>query len=263
MRRKITILGSGNVATFLGLTLRKANNQIVQVYSPDITHAEALAAKLNAVPIEKLSHIRDEADIYIIAVTDDAIEEVADGLEIDGKIVVHTSGATSKEVLASKSPHYGVLYPYQSLKIGEVVDVSTMCMFFDGNDEETLLILEELSFEITSYALQAGDEERLKYHLAAVIANNFSNHLFALAEKILIENGLDYENLKPVILQTAQQALAHSPAENQTGPAIRGDMKTMESHLQLLEGNDRMKDLYTKLSESIQNFYKDDSTGNA
>jgi predicted short-subunit dehydrogenase-like oxidoreductase (DUF2520 family) len=262
MRKKITILGSGNVATFLGLTLRKANNQIMQVYSPNISHAEALAAKLNAVPIEKLSHIRDEADIYIIAVTDDAIEQVANELETEGKIVVHTSGATSKEVLAAKSAHYGVLYPYQSLKIGEVVDVSTMCIFFDGNDEETLQLLEELSFDITGYALQAGDEERLKYHLAAVVANNFANHLFALAEKILVMNGLDFENLKPVILQTAQQALAHSPAENQTGPAIRGDKKTIERHLELLGDDSDLKELYIKLSESIQNFHKDDSNVN-
>jgi len=256
MRRKIAILGSGNVASFMAKTLRKANNTITQVYSRDFKNASALAEKINADPIDNLAHIRDEADmdVYIIAVADDAIAEVASQLKTEGKIVLHTSGATSKEILSGISENYGVLYPYQSLRKGDLIDVSTMCMFFDGSNEATTLMIEELAFEITNYAIQVNDEERLQYHLAAVFANNFSNHLFALAEKMLQDQGLDFENLKPIILQTAQNAMIQSPAKNQTGPAIRGDEKTMTKHLEILQDKDDLKKIYTDLSNSIKNF---------
>ncbi len=256
MRRKIAILGSGNVATFIARALRKANNSITQVYSRNFENATTLAKKINADPIDNISHLRDEADmdVYIIAITDDAIGEVAAQLQTDNKIVLHTSGATSKEILRSTSINYGVLYPYQSLRKGDLIDVNTMCMFFDGSNEETIQMIEELAFEITSYAIQVNDEERLRYHLAAVFANNFSNHLFALAEKMLQDQGLDFENLKPIILQTAQNAMLQSPARNQTGPAIRGDEKTISKHLELLKTDDHLKNIYLDLSNSIKNF---------
>ena len=254
MRKKIAIIGSGNVATFMGRALRKANNTITQVYSPNFENAETLGKKISAEPIDNMMHLRDEADIFIIAVTDDAIESVAEQLKTEHGIVVHTSGATSKEVLHSVSENYGVLYPYQSLRLGDMIDVTNMCVFFDGSNEKTLLAIEELAFEITNYALQVSDDERLKYHLAAVFANNFTNHLFALAEKMLQDQGLDFENLKPILLQTAQTAMIKSPALNQTGPAIRGDEQTMNKHLGLLAENENLKNIYTTLSESIKSF---------
>ncbi len=256
MRRKIAILGSGNVATFLAKALRKANNTVTQVYSRNFEHANALASKIGADPIDQIAHIRDEADmdVYIIAVSDDAIADVAAQLKIENKIVVHTSGATPIDVLQATSENYGVLYPYQSLRIGDLIDVSNMCIFFDGSNEDTTLLLEELAFEITSYALQVNDTERLQYHLAAVFANNFTNHLFALAEKMLQDQGLDFENLRPIILQTAQNAMIKSPAQNQTGPAIRGDEQTMARHLELLQGNDALIKIYSDMSASIKNF---------
>lgn len=256
MRRKIAILGSGNVATFLAKALRKANNTITQVYSPNFENATSLANKINADPIDNISHLRDGADldVYIIAVSDDAIGEVAAQLKTEHKIVLHTSGATSKEILHEVSENYGVLYPYQSLRKGDLIDINNLCMFFDGSNEETLSMAEELAFEVAGYAIQVNDEERLQYHLAAVFANNFSNHLFALAEKMLQDRGLDFENLKPIILQTAQNAMAQSPAKNQTGPAIRGDEKTMSKHLELLRNEENLNKIYTDLSLSIKNF---------
>jgi predicted short-subunit dehydrogenase-like oxidoreductase (DUF2520 family) len=256
MRKKIAIIGSGNVATFIARSLRKANNTITQVYSPDFGHASALAEKIGADPVDQIEHLRDEADLdaYIIAATDDAIPGIAAQLKTIDTVVLHTSGATPKDILASTSPNHGVLYPYQTLRKGDVVDVSSMCMFFDGSNEETTQLIEELAFEITSYAIQVNDEERLKYHLAAVFANNFSNHLFALSEKMLRNFGLDFENLRPVILQTAQSAMIHSPAESQTGPAIRGDEQTMARHLELLNGDEHLKNIYSLLSQSIKEF---------
>jgi len=229
---------------------------MTQVYSRNFEKADELAKKINADPIDNLDHIRDEADVdmYIIAVSDDAIKDVVSQLKVDNKIVVHTSGATSKEILKEATPNYGILYPYQTLKKGDIIDVSNMCVFFDGSNEETLLTIEEIAYEVTNFALQAGDEERLRYHLAAVIANNFSNHLFALAEKMMLEHHLDFETLKPIILQTAQNALISSPAQNQTGPAIRGDHQTMEKHLELLENDPNLKKIYSDISKSIQDF---------
>ena len=254
MRKNIAIIGSGNVATFIGKALRKANNTITQVYSPTFEHADGLAKKINAEAIDNIDHLKHEADIFIIAVTDDAIAEVVSKLNTENKILIHTSGAMSKEILSEGSENYGVLYPYQSLRLGDMIDLTNMCVFFDGSNEKTILTIEELAFEITSYALQVNDDERLKYHLAAVFANNFTNHLFALAEKMLQDHNLDFENLKPVIIQTAQSAMVRSPALNQTGPAIRGDEKTIGTHLELLNDNESLKKIYTDLTASIKSF---------
>ncbi len=254
MRKKIALIGSGNVATFLGKALRKANNTITQVYSPTFENADTLAKKVNAEGIDNMDHLQDEVDVYIIAVVDDAIEEIVSRLKTENKIVIHTSGATPGDVLQNCTSNYGVLYPYQSLRLGDLIDITNMCVFFDGSNEETILVIEELAFEITSYASQVNDQERLQYHLAAVLANNFCNHMLALAEKMLQYQGLDFENLKPVILQTAQNAMMRSPAQNQTGPAIRGDEKTMLKHLELLSENENLSQIYKQLSESIKNF---------
>lgn len=255
MRKKIALIGSGNVATFLGTALRKANNTITQVYSPTFAHAEKLGSRLGAESIDNLSHLKGDADLYIIAVSDDAIASVASLMPEFDKIVVHTAGAVSIDTLKPASPHHGVLYPYQSLRVGEMIDIANMCIFFDATDEDTMLLLEELAFEISGYALHASDEERLKYHLAAVFANNFTNHLMALSEKMLTDFNLDFENLKPILLQTAQAALMNSPAENQTGPAIRRDENTIARHLELLNGDEHLTAIYRMMTESIQKFH--------
>ena len=255
MRKKIALLGSGNVASFLGTSLRKANNTITQVYSPTFEHAEKLGSRLGAESIDNLAHLKGDADLYIIAVSDDAIATVAAQIPAFGKIVVHTAGAVSMNVLQPASPHHGVLYPYQSLRSGEMIDVANMCIFFDATDEDTMLLLEELAFEISGYALHASDEERLKYHLAAVFANNFTNHLLALSEKMLTGFELDFENLKPIILQTAQAAMMNPPAENQTGPAIRHDANTISRHMELLSGDEHLSAIYKLMTDSIQKFH--------
>src|SRR6185312_11394489 len=108
---KIVLIGSGNVATQLAGIFVEKGMKIGQVYSHTLEHAEILAHIVNCDAIDDLNKIRQDADLYIIAVKDDVIEEVAANLNLPGKTVVHTSGSVSLEAIKNISDHTGVFYP--------------------------------------------------------------------------------------------------------------------------------------------------------
>jgi predicted short-subunit dehydrogenase-like oxidoreductase (DUF2520 family) len=111
--------------------------------------------------------------------------------------------------------------------------------------------LTALAEKISDLVYPVEDQDRAILHLGAVFANNFTNHMLVLAEKICNEHQVSFEILKPIILETVKKAMEVGPANSQTGPAIRGDLHTIEKHLQLLEGNTQLQELYRKITESI------------
>ena len=96
-----------------------------------------------------------------------------------------------------------------------------------------------------------NDAQRALLHVAAVFANNFANHCFAIAEKILDEKDLPFELLHPLMEETLAKALQDSPARMQTGPAMRGDVVTVQRHLDLLAEHPEWREIYRTLSENI------------
>jgi len=254
MRKNVVIIGSGNVATFMAKKLRKAGNTILQVYSRNNDAAWELAQKSNAEAVSELSKVSPKADLYIIAVKDDAIQEVSDGLIIESGIVVHTSGTAPLEVLI-KHEATGILYPYQTVRKDESPERLQMCVMFDGNSEEVTEVIEEFAFQISDYTTRVTNEERRVYHLAAVLVNNFSNHLIVLANELLAKHELDIEYLKPIIMKTAEIAVLDEPYESQTGPARRGDQTTILMHQQMLADSPLLAEIYSKLTESIKQKY--------
>jgi len=98
----------------------------------------------------------------------------------------------------------------------------------------------------------AGDKERMKLHVAAVIVSNFTNHLYKLAEDYCKKEGLDFKQLIPLIEETAQRLKAISPSDTQTGPAVRRDDPTIQQHLSILERYPHLKKIYEMMTESIQ-----------
>ena len=247
----IVIVGAGNVATILSKKLLEAGHTIVQVWSRQIEHATTLAKQVKAIPICILDEITLNANIYIIAVADNAIECIAAQLKIKNIIVVHTAGAISKYALQHVSEHYGVLYPLQSLhKTNAGINI-TIPFLIDASNHATLHTIEVLAKSISPNVSVATDEARLHLHVAAVIVNNFTNHLYALANNYCIKYGVDFTILQPLIEETAMKLRNNTPQHVQTGPAIRHDSATMTKHLQLLANDAKLKFIYLKLSESI------------
>ena len=249
----IAIIGTGNTATILSKKLKDAGHNILMVYGRNLLHALELSGALGTKATDQLNEIPKDADIYIIAVSDTAIKEIADKLILPGKILVHTAASVSKDVLKTSSANHGVFYPLQSLK-KETGYIPVMPVMVDASDEDTLTVLKDLAYSISDLVVVADDKERLKLHMAAVFCNNFTNHLYALIEDYCNLEKLDFNLLKPLISETSNRLNYLSASSAQTGPALRHDAETLDKHVSLLDAHPHLKDLYLLLTKSIQNF---------
>jgi predicted short-subunit dehydrogenase-like oxidoreductase (DUF2520 family) len=246
----MVLLGTGNVAWHLGSALFNAGIDVVQVYGRKPERAEALAAQLLATPITDLDNIIENADLYLICVTDTAIAEVAAQLHHVRGIVAHTSGSVSLSALRGNE-NMGVFYPLQTFTVGAAVNFNEVPILCEANTPEAEAKLMALAMELSTKVHAINSAQREKLHISAVFANNFTNHLLAKAKQICDENHIPFSILHPLILETARKAVAGNPAENQTGPAKRNDAQTLEKHLAQLT-NDNLRTLYKTLSQSIQ-----------
>jgi len=250
---EIVIIGSGNVAAVLGRKFKAAGHHILQVISRNASAASKLAYEWDTESSNYPSIAKPNADVYIIAVSDDAIVDVIKDMKLPGKVVAHTAASVSKEVLKSVTQHYGVFYPLQSLR-KEMSEIPEAPIFFDGADELTKKKLEALANSISpEHVSQADDDDRTKLHLAAVIVSNFTNHLYALAENYCKKEGIDFKELYPLIEETATRLKDISPQQSQTGPAARNDQETIQKHLALLNSSPQLKKVYEFMTESIRN----------
>jgi predicted short-subunit dehydrogenase-like oxidoreductase (DUF2520 family) len=89
-------------------------------------------------------------------------------------------------------------------------------------------------------------------HVAAVFANNFSNHMYTLAEKILKKETISFGLLRPLIRSTAENVQYRSPSEVQTGPAKRGDEEILKAHLEILKDDPELKTIYELMTSGIR-----------
>ncbi len=249
---EIVILGSGNVAAVLGRKFKAAGHNILQIVSRNASAASRLAYEWDTESTNYSSIINRNADVYLVAVSDDAIDEVVADLRLPKKVVAHTAASVSKEVLKYVSDHYGVFYPLQSLH-KEDTSLPEAPIFFDGSDDVTKKKLESLARSISpQHVSQATDDTRLKLHIAAVFVNNFTNHLYALAEDYCEKEGIDFKELLPLIDETATRIKDISPSQSQTGPAVRNDQETIQKHIDLLRTHPPVKKVYEFLSASIR-----------
>ena len=248
----IVLVGSGNVATHLGGALVGAGHRVKQVYSRTAAHAVALADTLDAEAITDLAAIDTHADIYILAVKDDAIAAVAEQLPgtLQG-VVVHTAGSVDIAVFDGYVAVHGVFYPLQTFSKAKLVDFATIPIAVEASDDTTLAVLETLAASISNRTFRCDSKQRLSLHVAAVFACNFTNHFYAIAARILEENRLDFDLIRPLILETAEKAMEHQPADVQTGPAVRHDVRTMAKHRELLKADPALSSLYELVSGRI------------
>lgn len=251
MYMNIVIIGSGNVAAVLGRKFKAARHNILQVMSRNASDASALAYELDTESTNYISMVNKNADVYIIAVADDAIDDVAAELKLRGKVVAHTAASVPKEVLKNVTDHYGVFYPLQTLR-KEMTGLPDIPIFVDGSDEKAKTTLATLARSIGNVEVElSGDDERIRLHLAAVVVSNFSNYLYTLAEDYCRKEKIDFRLLLPLILETAQRLEKVSPKSVQTGPAFRHDQETVQKHIQILKNHPELKKVYEFLSERI------------
>ena len=249
---KIVLLGSGNVANHLGKILYNSGQNIIEVYNKFDESGILLAKKLNAEFINKVEKINKNADLYIISVVDDFLDELVSKLEINSGMIVHTSGTKNIDCL-SKFKNYGVLYPLQTFSKDTELKYKEIPFLLEANTPENLIFLNEFTSEFYDNIYHISSEKRKQIHTAAVFACNFTNYMFSISEDILNKNDISFDILKPLIQETVNKVINNSPKQSQTGPAKRKDIKLINEHLKLLKLDKDYQKIYGLLSDSIIN----------
>lgn len=248
----VSIIGSGNVAQHLITAFAKSKNiQLIQVYSRK--EQPALLLPDSVVMIHDLNDL-SEADLYIIAVSDNAIAEVSAQLPFKNRLVVHTSGSAALDAL-NDSNRKGVFYPLQTFTKNKEVDFTAIPFCLETQNETDYTIVEQAAKAISDKVFSINSLQRKSLHVAAVFVNNFTNHLYGIGNAICNEHNVPFEVLKPLIKETAEKVMQLSPNEAQTGPAKRNDTTTIEAHLAFLS-DENQKNIYTILTQSIQDNVK-------
>ncbi len=247
---KVIILGAGNVANHLYRSFSLVEDiEIVQVYNRNPEH-------LNFVkdPSKRISQLDElkEADLYLVAINDDALTEIADKLKINKGIVAHTSGGQTMGVF-DKFKDHGVFYPLQTFSKNKNLNFKEIPICIEANTEENENYLKKIAGLVSEQIYEVNSDQRKALHISAVFVNNFSNHLFTIAEDYCREKELPFKIFRPLIKETFSKIDMLSPFSAQTGPAIRNDQRTIKEHLEMLQGD--RKRIYTILTESIQNLH--------
>lgn len=250
MKIKITIIGSGNVATHLALTFYKIGFKIEQIFSRNIENAKVLSSHVEAEPIDNLFLLNNSSDLYIISVSDSTINDVLVKMPNVNGIVVHTAGSVGLEVL-NKFNKYGVFYPFQTFTKEKEIDFQTIPLLVEASSNEVLKFLKEIAGQLSGKVIEADTIQRKNVHLAAVFASNFVNHLYSIADNLLKSNNISFDILMPLIKETTDKALSMNPVEAQTGPAQREDFNIIDNHLEMLKNNQNEFDIYRLLTESV------------
>ena len=246
----VIVLGTGNVGTHLINAFLEAKNvKLLQVYGRKKASLKFIESKVSST--SKLEELK-EADVYIVAISDDAISDFSIQLKIKNKLVVHTSGSVAMQALKTNA-HKGVFYPLQTFSKKNHVDFRNVPICLEAENKYDLVVLEKVASAISKNVYFIDSNQRKYLHVAAVFTNNFVNHIYKIGFDICKKHDIPFETLHPLILETASKVVQNNPNNIQTGPAHRKDKKTIASHLALLSGDE--KNIYNILTESIEKTY--------
>jgi predicted short-subunit dehydrogenase-like oxidoreductase (DUF2520 family) len=251
MANKIAIIGAGNLASRVSIELFRNGSEIVQVYSRTIKSASKLASEFDCDFTNDTSQISPNADIYLIAVSDMALDSILETANFNNKLIAHTAGSVPMKALAKYSQNYGVFYPLQTFSKNREIEFENVPFCIEANNSKNEGILMKLAATISGDVRKIDSEQRKQLHLAAVFACNFVNHMYALAFEMIKDNNLSFDILRPLIAETAAKIEQIEPGAAQTGPAVRMDMNVIQKHLDVLSNKPGLSELYEKISLSI------------
>lgn len=257
---KIVLVGAGNLATCLGRALMTAQHEILQVYSRTIASAEALADIVNGQAVNDLSLLTDAAELYILSLKDNVLEEIIPQVcqGRGAKVFIHTAGSMPLSCFKGFAQHYGVFYPMQTFSKSRTVDFHEIPVFLESNDEETRSIMASFARSLSDRVYYLETEKRKYLHLSAVWACNFVNHCYMMASDILQNHDIPFSVMLPLIDETARKVHSVAPRTAQTGPAIRYDENVINKQLELMSEDELGKRLYQLMSESIHERFGSD-----
>lgn len=247
---RVTLIGSGNVATHIAARLKEKGVEIACIYSRTFDNARALASMVGAKAAASKAEI-PQSDIYICSVKDDNITEALSGIDFGAGIVAHTAGSVDMRVLEPLAKNIGVIYPMQTFSKAKPVDWDKIPLFTEANTKENLCKIREFAGILTANVTDATSEQRKIIHLSSVFVCNLTNHLYSVAYRLMQTGGLEFKTLYPLIDETVSKIKVMPPADAQTGPAVRNDRKVLTMQQGMLCGDDL--EIYKTISKAIQN----------
>ena len=245
---EVCLLGAGNVATHLYQALNGTDDvNIIQCYNRKgvLLHPNQDATQV----ITDIAALKD-ADVYIVAVSDDAIAQISDQLPFQNRLVVHTSGSVPMTAIAGDN-RKGVFYPLQTFSKDKSVEFNIIPICIEAEETQDLNTLKKLASLLSDKVYEITSAQRNVLHVSAVFVNNFTNHLYTIGTDICDAYDVPFEILHPLIQETAKKILEIPAKEAQTGPAIRNDQQTIARHLKIMN-TDSQKEIYTILTKAIQ-----------
>jgi predicted short-subunit dehydrogenase-like oxidoreductase (DUF2520 family) len=249
--KKAVIIGAGNVAWNLAHTLPSCGCAVVQIFSRREQSAQALAMDIGADFTADFSQICYDADFYIYAVSDDALSAVIKQVKVNFGLHLHTSGSVEMSVFEGQKENFGVLYPFQTFSKQKLVDMKNIPIFIESNSEKNLEIISDFANKISNKIFKINSLQRKDIHLAGVFASNFTNYLYSVAGDLLQKNDLPFALLLPLIEESTNKLHFMPPKQAQTGPAMRGDKKIIDKHLQMLADDKDLCEIYRLMSDKI------------
>ncbi|HQC06672.1 MAG TPA: DUF2520 domain-containing protein [Kaistella chaponensis] len=248
---KIAILGSGNVAYHLAKMFKEKNIPISQIFGRNEKDLQEISEQFE-IPFST-TELAD-AELYFIAVNDDAVAAISKNIKNQNSLVAHTSGSLPKEILEGNY-RKASFYPLQTFSKSKMLQYSEIPFFVEAENEEDSQILENLALKISEKVMKSDYEKRKYIHLTAVFACNFVNHLFARAKEISDSQQIPFHYFLPLIKETTSKIEKIEPKLAQTGPAIRNDEKILQLHEALITEEEHLK-IYQVMNESIKKMYE-------
>ena len=250
----IVLLGAGNVATHISRHFFARGHHISCIYSRSGDSARSLASEFDTMGTAEVDQVPRKADFFILCVPDRAVAEVARQFSDREGIWLHTSGALHMDVFQGIARDFGVLYPLQTLSRERKIRMGHIPFLLEASSPLVMERIKDLVSSISEKVGEADSPIRLRVHLAAVFANNFSNHMVFVAKQILADSDLNPGLLDPLLEETFQKLKDMDPQAAQTGPAIRGDRETLDKHIELLRDHPEWEKIYTFISRDIERF---------
>ena len=250
---KVVIIGAGNVAYHLIRSITSSGNKLIQICNRTLGNIQPMS-QTNITG--NLNTISQDGDIYIICVKDIAIEDIASKINLGNKLIVHTSGNRSMDLLKGSSSNFGVFYPIQSFTKNIPINFKKIPLIIEANNDEAQEKLVDFSRTISGQVILMNEENRQKLNIAGVFVNNFTNYIYTLAHDYLKSEGIDFSLVQPLIQNTVDKLTLGNPQDMQTGPAVRNDSETIQAHLALLENYPQLKEIYQEVTQSIIHYHK-------
>jgi predicted short-subunit dehydrogenase-like oxidoreductase (DUF2520 family) len=251
------LIGAGNLGTSVTLALNQVGVHPRQIINRTISKAKNLAEMTNCSIYSSNLNAIEPCDFVLVATTDDSIPDIVKALSPVNIPVFHTSGSTDISIFPSAIPNNGVFYPLQSFSAERELDFQEMPLLLEASNDKTLKLLFKIAHRLSSRVIEVSSENRIKTHIAAVLANNFSNHFLILARDYLKKYNIPEDILDPLVKETFNKYIELRNKNAQTGPAVREDMKILDKHKEILKNDPALQKIYNFVSDSIIKYRKE------